>query len=608
MNNYMQKISRILFYAAFVIFILGFFSIKIWDPDFWWHLKTGEYIYQTASLPETDPFAYTSLSEDPVQPESKRIKFILNQYWLAQLVFYRTYHLFGFEGIILLRALILTLLVLLIYRSVRREGFGLYSSVILLIPVILLFRTFTGERPQLFSFLFAFLLLYLLEGFRKASVISQNVRPSNLNPVFYLLPLPFIILLWANLHGGFILGILIMFGYLFAENIKYILKKFGHVLHPRSLRQLNVTVVIALLASLVNPNGYNVIPFMFEFETGLYKSMIIESVSPVTLIRSGFYEQQFVIYFILLSFFALLFIIRGKKLDLTDGVILLGFSVMSLSASRFIPFFAPAAILMIARYSPGFVRKSAGAERLKSISARFDLPIAIILSILLVIVINNTDFFKSGIRENRFPEGAARFLKENKIAGNMFNPYVWGGYLIWNLYPEHKVFIDGRGLIGEVFFQASKVMSAYPKAVEGMPEWKAILRAYRVDFILTFSVDIFSGRLVPLVRALLIDPDWHLIYMDNISLIFLRESSENRSLIDRLELPKEWLWNEVAVEAALKAKDYGWNANFYITMGDALLAKKSYQEAKYAFMKAQRINPENDVVKRRLEFLRAFGY
>lgn len=161
------KISRTICLVLFFTFIFGLFSVEIKDPDFWWHLKTGEYIYKTGDLPATDPFAYTSLSKDPVHPESNRIRFILSQYWLAQLIFFWIYKFIGFQGIICLRASIFTLIFFMIYRGARREGLGLYSSLLLLVPLLIVLHAFTGERPQLFSFLFSFCLIYLLEGFRK---------------------------------------------------------------------------------------------------------------------------------------------------------------------------------------------------------------------------------------------------------------------------------------------------------------------------------------------------------------------------------------------------------------------------------------------------------
>ena len=77
----MTKIAKFILLTLFFILLFGLFSVEIKDPDFFWHLKTGEYIYQHKALPETDPFAFTSLTKDPLHPESKRIKFILLIHW-----------------------------------------------------------------------------------------------------------------------------------------------------------------------------------------------------------------------------------------------------------------------------------------------------------------------------------------------------------------------------------------------------------------------------------------------------------------------------------------------------------------------------------------------
>ncbi|MFA6055803.1 MAG: hypothetical protein WC769_10545 [Thermodesulfovibrionales bacterium] len=605
------KITRTICLILFFTFILGIFSVQIKDPDFWWHLKTGEYIYNSGALPATDPFAYTSLSKDPIHPESNRIKFILQQYWLAQLIFFWIYKFFSFQGIIYLRASIFTLIFFLIYKGVRREGLGLYSSLFLLVPLVIVLHTFTGERPQLFSFLFSFCLIFLLEGFRK-TCYKQNEQPlpaqgglsSKTALIAYLLPIPLIMLVWANLHGGFILGVAIMLGYIFGESSKYFLKRFGKTLSAGQQKLFVITGVAAVAATFINPNGFNVIFFLTEFETGLYKKMIIESMSPIFFLQAGFHDAYLIVYFLLLSATVLILLINIKKIDLTDALITTGLAIISLSSSRYIPFFSPVAVLMIARYGLPTFKRLHRLGALRVIREKADLPLSVILIIMLIVVINNSDLFKMGIRANNYPEGAAKFLKNNRIPGNMFNPYVWGGYLIWELYPDYKVFIDGRGLIGEVFFQEVKILQAYPKRFEGRPEWQDMLSAYNINFIMTFSVDNFSGRLVPLVYALLNDPEWHLIYMDNISLIFLRDAPENKELIQRFGLPKEWLWNEVAVEATLKAGSIKNNVNFYLTAGDAFLAARNFRDAMQAFQKALERDPENDIAQKRIGALK----
>ncbi|MEW6002731.1 MAG: hypothetical protein AB1638_08820 [Nitrospirota bacterium] len=623
------KISRFILLILAFLFVFALFNGKIWDPDFWWHLKTGEYISQTKSLPKTDPFAFTSLPKDPLNPESTKIKFILTQYWLAQIIFYWIYHFSGFQGIIFLRALILTTLIFLLYRGIRRERVGFYSSLLILIPAVITFANFTGERPQLFSFLFVFLLIYMLEGFRKTIetnrdasrlIGTENATPPT-PPLVYLLPLPFIMLLWANIHGGFILGIILILGYVFSEIIKYFVKKIGNPLPLSSIKTLIAAGFISVLCSFINPNGYNIIAFLLEVNRSIYTHMIVEFKSPVIFIGTGFYNQELITYFILLLLAGLLFLINIKKLDLTDISLFIILAAMSLSAARVIPFFAPFATLMIARYGSMTIKKFMGIEKLirpkqkieRSISFLYSSLISILfsafLSIILMYVLITGNYFKGGIRTDKYPEGAMRFLKNNQLPGNMFNPYVWGGYLIWGLYPDYKVFIDGRALIEEVFFQMDRILNVSTLNLGGLPKWKALLNAYDINFIITFSVNDFTGKLIPLVPALLEDSEWSLIYMDNNSLIFLRNSPENQETIKRFAMPKEWLWNEVVIEAAQKALNFRRrNPDFYITMGDAFFAKKSYYDAKVAYSRALEISPGSQIAKERLDLINAYAY
>jgi hypothetical protein len=620
MNKIFVKLSRIILLGFAFFFIFAVFNAKVWDPDFWWHLKTGEYIYHTKALPDKDPFAYTSLPKDPIHPDSPRIKFILTQYWLAQLLFYAIYNSFGLQGIIYMRALILTLLVFLVYKSLRREGAYFYISAALLIPLVMVLFHFTGERPQLFSFLFTFLLIFLIEGYKKASMNrpeNGRQRPAGrFSPtVRYLLPVPIIMLVWANMHGGVILGVVIILGYICSETLKYVLKMRSKSLPPGSFKPLLIAGLAGIAASLVNPNGYNVVPLLIELDKSRYMNMIVEAKSPLVFVKLGYYTQELFIFLALVAAGIILFLINIRKLDITDAVLFAGLAGMSLSAARVIPFFVPMAILMITRYGIKTFETINEKEWIIPLRKIIEKPVyvfkgpvlsivsAIAIIVSLVIVFNNNHLFRKGIRSGRFPEGAARFLKENRIYGNMYNPYVWGGYLIWALYPDYKVFIDGRALIEEIFYENDRIIGASSLNFGGIPQWKAMLDAYRINIIVTFSVADFSGKLVPLIPALYNDPEWHLVYFDNISLVFLRDTPDNRKILEKYDLPKEWLWNEVITEAAQKLRDFRANANYYVTVGDALFAKKSYEDALYAYKAALAKSPDNVYVKEKLNLL-----
>jgi hypothetical protein len=250
-------------------------------------------------------------------------------------------------------------------------------------------------------------------------------------------------------------------------------------------------------------------------------------------------------------------------------------------------------------------------------AASTHLMLSSVISCLLIFTLVKGNLFGGLISTNlfhrsevvtgsKYPQGAVKFLKETRIAGNMFNPLDWGGYLMWYLFPDYKVFIDGRGLREDVVVEASKIMAAIKNDLRGMPEWKTYLEHYNVSMIVTYSVEHFSGRLIPFIPALLNDPQWNLIYADEISLIFAKETPENTDIIRRFQLPKEWIWHEVVSEARLKSRGFfsrNVRVNFLITVGDAFLSLKNYQRAMDAYALAWQMDPDNQMVRSRMQFL-----
>lgn len=602
------RASKFIFISLVFVFIFGMFTARIWDPDFWWHLKTGEYIYTTGSLPENDPFAYTSLPKDPLNPDSKRIKFILTSYWLSQIIFFLIYKMTGFQGIIIFRAAILTVLVYFVYRAIRREGANFYISIIVIFLPATILSNFTGERPQLFSFLFSFLLIYLLEGFRMFNKSFPDLSHRLLNlktQTAYLLPIPFIMLLWANMHGGVFLGISILSIYIICETIKFYKNKLGEVLSYKEIKILIIVCVISILITIINPNRWDVFTVLIEFQKSKYMESIVESRSPLSFLFSGFYNQEVITYIILALISVFFLIINIKSIDITDMTLILFFLYLSITSARTIPFFATVSTLFTIRYTIKILRTTNFNKKFQNILIKikiesFQYILITSLSVILFIVLSNSIIIKKGIVWERYPKGSAEFLKNNKVYGNMLNPYVWGGYLIWALYPDYKVFVDGRGLIEEVFFQNSKIFSANLQQFGDIPEWQAFMKAYNINFIITYSVNDFSGNLIPLIPFIMNDPEWEFIYMDNNSLIFIKNTSENSEIIQKYSMPKNWVWNEVITEAAYKVKNVPNKFNFYITMGDAFFAKQSFQDAKTMYLKAKEFQPSNPIVAQRL--------
>src|SRR5215813_10667176 len=151
------------------------------DNDFWWHLKTGQYIVETRSVPHLDPFSFTKNGAEWVSHE-----------WLSESVMYVTFRPAGWPGLLLLFGAVITAALGICYWHSAGKPFiaGLSTFMAGLASAPLF-----GLRPQMFTLLFASIFIAIL-----SSSFKKNVST-------YLWTLPLAMLLWVNLHAGFVLGI-----------------------------------------------------------------------------------------------------------------------------------------------------------------------------------------------------------------------------------------------------------------------------------------------------------------------------------------------------------------------------------------------------------------
>src|SRR5581483_1141665 len=183
--------------------LLGLFSTEIADTDFWWHLKTGEYIWQHRSLPVPDPFSFTADLGAPAFEGEARVRYFnLTHEWLGQLLWYAVYRLAGFPGVVLFKALLLTAFCgiagLLAARRTGSRYWGLAAAGAASSLAVL----FSVDRPALLTFFFVAVFVWILE------------RGSPL----WLLPV--LALVWANCHGGFFLGWVVLGAYAAGATIR----------------------------------------------------------------------------------------------------------------------------------------------------------------------------------------------------------------------------------------------------------------------------------------------------------------------------------------------------------------------------------------------------
>jgi len=546
---------------------------SISDPDFFWHLKTGEWIWRHTALPQQDPFSFTS----PAQL-SAGAHFTLTAYWLAQV----TYHLIdlvcGLRGIVFLRFVLTGALACIMLK--RKHGDNLVYAGLIAVFLTALLELYPMDRPQVFSFIAFAVLLSLMEKIRSGNSSTA---------VFFAVAV--VMLLWSNMHGGYVLGQGALLLYAASEGIKFIHPSLGPPEKPVYAR-LVAAALLGIVFSLANPNSY----YAAAMISGGAPKDIIEYQSSVHIFRT------YAGYGIVLYWSLLLLAVGGvaadlKKQDISEVLLLAGTGLISFMQMRYIPFFMIAAL--------PFIGRSLSRGRMLKHTRRLIFAAAMLITVLFAVnKAANVGNMASGnwVNTYYFPEKASDFIAKNDLRGNMFNFYDWGGYLIWRLGPERKVFADGRGLYPDIVAQAQLISAANRADVSGVPFWKAALDNYDIKFVV---IPLFqrSGKMVRLVDALVTDKDWVPVFYDLNSMIFVKNSKENHQAINNFAVPKSRFLNDLIrvcdrLIAAVPKK-----IPPYIAKGDLLLAGGKFTEAKEMYEKAAGIAPLNPVPGERLEMM-----
>ncbi|MBI5641702.1 MAG: hypothetical protein HZA17_14900 [Nitrospirae bacterium] len=503
----------VIFATALVLPLLD----PIREPDFFWHLKTGEWIWQNKSLPIEDPFAFTIPQE-----HSSMEHFILTSYWLTQVLYYLIHRAAGFPGIISLRFIIISLLVFVMWR--RNRGDRFLNMGLLAAFLVQLLSSVNMDRPQLFSFLFFACLLLLLDRLREPQERAGK------KGYWYV---PLLMLMWANMHGGFILGMAIILVYLILEGVKFIHPSF-EPMKKHAYIGLFVTGLAGVMASFVNPNTYHLLIEFVDMSPTIRADDNVEYLSSLEIFRL-FHSNGMILYWGILVLAAVALVLKHKRNDLVEAAIVAGTAIVSFSTVRYIPFFMIAALPLI---------NQVFSQR--GIVSRVRL-IIVYCSLLSVILMSWDD--RSNIKRvvsGRWldgylaPEKAAAFVIENQIAGNMYNHYNHGGYLIWRFFPGRKVFIDGRNLYEHIYVHSSIINNADPRDLSGLglPAWKTVLRYYDINYIV---VPLFThtGQVLPIVPVLAEDREWVPVFIDYSAAIFVKNVAVNAEVIRRYAIAKD---------------------------------------------------------------------
>jgi hypothetical protein len=399
------------------------------DPDMWWHLRSGQAMWQQKTILTQDQFSYTKFGMPWV-----------NAFWVSDLLMYFLYLIGGFPLLLTAFALIGTLTYFLIFT--RTKGPAFIRSLVVVMAAIATSPLWT-LRPQIISFFLLSLLNLWMENRKRFRGL----------PLYFL---PILFVAWVNIHGGFIWGFLLIVATLTGLILDLILHKgIDRIRNLIELKQLALWTTISMVAVLINPNGIAIwrLPF-YTIDVSI--SVIQEWFSP------NFHNLEMQPFLWLFFLLIIAYSLTEKKGGYTDIIKTLGFSYMAFVSQRNIPL----AVLVIAPIIIGnfteiwLAWEISNSNKLVELNnLNGSLKSSRIINIFLVFLMIFASFGRVYLQStspklaNNFPVEAVKWIRANQPPGQMFNSYNWGGYLLWSL-PQYPVFIDGRAdLYGNDFIE-----------------------------------------------------------------------------------------------------------------------------------------------------------
>jgi len=454
------------------------------DPDLWWHIKVGDSIFATHKFPAVDPYSFTVGGQPWIAYE-----------WLGELLFSWVHRIGGLRGLdALLIGLGGTIVIALYYLGTLRSGnskAGFISAAVLLILAAVSF----SMRPQMLGYLFLILTLIALERFRQGKARA-----------IWFLPLLF--LLWVNTHGSFVIGMGAILVYYVSGLKKFELGDIECVpWTPRERQQLSLVFLLCLIALMITPYGVRLAayPFDMAFAQPLNVASINEWQPMPFNITGGKVFLGLLLAFMLVQP-ALRFKWRLEELALfLFGVMMACLHVRFILI--FVPFFAPILARIVARGMPAYDRKKD--------------QYALNAVLMTLVAAGMIHYFPSSKRleqavAQNFPVDAVSYLRQHPAPEPMYNTYGFGGYLVWAMAPEHKLFIDGRGDL----YEHGGVFSDYMRISTVQPGTLRMLQNYRIESCL-LQRDEALGTLLGT------SPEWKKVYFDNVSALYVRRSADN---------------------------------------------------------------------------------
>jgi hypothetical protein len=483
-----------------VILALGLFTMAargVTDPDLWWHLRTGQLIVQTRAVFHTDPYSFTRFGQPWIDHE-----------WLSQVLMFSLYRLAGWGGLIVGFGAVIAAAFLVAF--LRCPGRPYIAGVITLLGAFASAPSW-GVRPQMLTLLLTSVLLLILE--------RSYQRPK------LLWWTPLLMLLWVNLHAGYALGITLMALFLAGDvlDIAFGFPPFGSAaLNSKDgpppgarLRALALAILVCAAVVLLNPYGAAMYAYPLEtLRSRAMQSYIGEWLSP------DFHQNRYLPTLAMILATVVLAALSPRRLRPRDVLLLSVTTYSALRSVRHIPIFALVAIPILSTMTLAWLQERGVAKEFEGkrtpMTSVKALVNALLLAGFLVFLFARVRYVTRGQPETEakeLPAAAVSFIAAQRPPAPILNHYNWGGYFIWRLFPQYRVYIDGRAdLYGDAFMD-DLAMTYYLRG----DSWRSPFEKWGIRTVV-LPPD------APLVTALRASPDWQTIYADGQAVVLTKKA------------------------------------------------------------------------------------
>ncbi len=511
----MPSAADLIFVALLGVLVFTPLAVRLLgDAGIGWHIRTGQLIRLTHSVPRTDAFSVSTEGQPWFAWE-----------WLYDLVVGHLDTVLGLNGVVWLTAVVIAGVFAWMFRLLLARGTNFLVSLGLTLLAMSAAMIHFLARPHVVSWLFTLAWFWVLDCSERG-----DLRRGRL----WILPL--LMLVWVNVHGGFLVGFVLLGIFWMGAVWEWwsaregrIEEALGKIAAARRARDLAWVGVVSAAASLVNPYGWKLHAHVYSYLSNRFLMDHIEEFQSPNF--HGVAQKCFavLVLIVVVVFAAQVPTLaarnaarmghpRARELGVS-GVLTVLFAIYAgLYASRNIPV---SAVLLVMVVGPmlgdvGFARGF--SERMAAVEAGLRGHVWPIAAIALTFVIaanggrvGSSQLMDAHFDAKRMPVEAVNFLAKQHLEGAVLSPDYWGGYLIYRMWPGTRVVVDDRhDLYGEEFFKS------YLRMVHVERGWQDFLRDHESSCMLL-------PRDAALANVLAERPGWKAIYEDEVAIAFVRD-------------------------------------------------------------------------------------